>query len=618
MRWVRRHRNRLSGRQEWRLARAVHQAAPATTVAWWLLLALRGLLPPAIAVVGGALIGAITRSEALTATLVVLGALFVLAQMVGPLHEAVGFDLGARTSTALNDRLLAATTAPDGIAHLERSDLADDLATARDLELGSTTVPLTYAVNFIGDDLVPLISGVVSAVVLAVIGWWQALLLVVAWGSTHWLLRESSVWSERRTPEVQRAQRHSTYAYALAVDPPAAKEVRLFGLTDWVLDRFVRHRRRLYELQYEATRLRERPTAICLVVVTATNLLVFVTLARQAIGGDLTLASTLVATQTAIGVSGLAFGGLNWALDGAAAPVAAIDRLERSMPEAGALARTGTQPPPAAGRGPQIEVRDLHFGYPGGPTVLDGVNLTIPAGTSLAIVGQNGAGKTTLAKLLCRFYDPTSGLITIDGADLRDLDLPAWRARLAAVFQDYLRLELPLRDNIAAGATGDPATSSDEQIRAALAEAGGTGLATHGVDLDTVLAKGYPGGTDLSGGQWQRVALARALHAVHGGAALVLLDEPTAQLDVRGEAEIFDRVLRATRGCTTILVSHRFSTVRRADRICVLEHGRVIEFGTHGELIALGGRYRTMFDLQASRFVELDDEGKELTYDRLD
>ena len=127
-------------------------------------------------------------------------------------------------------------------------------------------------------------------------------------------------------------------------------------------------------------------------------------------------------------------------------------------------------------------------------------------------------------------------------------------------------------------------------------------------DLDTILARGYEGGTDLSGGQWQRVALARALCAVQLGAGVVVLDEPTAQLDVRGEAEIFDRILAATRGCTTILISHRFSTVRHADRICVVENGAVVELGTHDELMALGGRYRTMFDLQAQRFNATEDE----------
>ncbi len=254
----------------------------------------------------------------------------------------------------------------------------------------------------------------------------------------------------------------------------------------------------------------------------------------------------------------------------------------------------------------EVRLRDVHFSYPGTrEPVLAGFDLAIPAGSSLAIVGLNGAGKTTLAKLLCRLYDPQRGAIEIDGVDLRGLDIESWRARITAVFQDFIRFELPLRDNVA------PAGAPDEVIRAALAEAGAAGLA----NLDAVLARGYPGGTDLSGGQWQRVALARALCAVRLGAGLVLLDEPTAQLDVRGEAEIFDRLLRATRHATTILISHRFSTVRHADRICVLERGRVVELGSHEELIARGGRYRQMFELQASRFGVAAEEGEALDAD---
>ena len=237
--------------------------------------------------------------------------------------------------------------------------------------------------------------------------------------------------------------------------------------------------------------------------------------------------------------------------------------------------------------------------------MLDGFDLTIPAGTSLAIVGQNGAGKTTLAKLLCRLYDPQNGAIEIDGTDVRDLDLTEWRTRLAAVFQDFTRFELSLRDNVA------PSGAPDDVVLSALDAAGASKLAR----LDTVLARGYDDGIELSGGQWQRVALARALCAVKEGAGVVLLDEPTAQLDVRGEAEIFERILAATRHCTTILISHRFSTVRHVDRICVLERGKVVEFGTHAELMALNGRYRTMFDLQAQRFGAEDEEGK--SYDVL-
>jgi ABC-type multidrug transport system fused ATPase/permease subunit len=309
----------------------------------------------------------------------------------------------------------------------------------------------------------------------------------------------------------------------------------------------------------------------------------------------------------------IAFGGLNWALDGAAAPVAAVGRL------AGAMGRAGTV---ASGRRPatsmparQVSFKDVTFAYPASPEhpVLRGLSLEIPAGSSLAIVGQNGAGKTTLAKLLCRLYDPQSGAIEVDGVDLRDLDLEGWRRQVTAVFQDFVRFELTLRENVAPGVAPDAAL--DDIVGAALAESGAAGLA----DLDTVLAKGYTGGTELSGGQWQRVALARALAAVRLGAGLVLLDEPTAQLDVRGETEIFERILAATRSCTTILISHRFNTVRHVDRIAVVADGAVAELGSHDELMALRGRYWRMFSLQAERFATgTPEEGEEeVTFDVL-
>ncbi len=339
-----------------------------------------------------------------------------------------------------------------------------------------------------------------------------------------------------------------------------------------------------------------------LLLVVSANVAVFWLLAASVFHGRISLGEAVVYVQSAIGVSMIAFGGFSWALDGASAPVAAVLRLEPAMRPAGALS-SGVRPAPIAA--PEIRFAGVTFAYPAAAPVLHDFNLTIPAGTSLAIVGQNGAGKTTLAKLLCRLYDPQSGAILADGVDLREFDLAGWRARVAAVFQDFLRLELPLRENVA------PAGAPDDVVEAALAAAGAGQLAA----LDTILARGYSGGTDLSGGQWQRVALARALAAVSLGAGVVMLDEPTAQLDVRGESEIFERLLTATRHCTTILISHRFSTVRQADRICVLEHGQVIELGSHDELMARNGRYRTMFDLQAQRFHLSEEEGA--TYETL-
>jgi ABC-type multidrug transport system fused ATPase/permease subunit len=488
--------------------------------------------------------------------------------------------------------------------HLEDPALTSDLTVAREFDLGMTGPPLNVSIDFIAGGLVQLIAGLGSAAVLARYAWWAPLVLGGAWLATHWLLRESGVWRDRNTEEVRGAQRDADYAFRLAVDPPASKELRLFGLARWTIDRFVARRTRLHALQYDATRLRERPLAWSLLLVLAANLLVFWQLTSSVASGAIDIGQFVMFAQCAVGTSFIAFGGLNWALDGAAAPVAAVLRLGPAMASAGALT-SGVRSADAA---PQrdLRFRNVTFAYPGGTPVLQGLDLTVPAGTSLAIVGQNGAGKTTLAKLLCRLYDPQSGAIEADGIDIRAFDLSSWRSRLAAVFQDFTRFEWPLRDNVA------PAGAPDDTVHAALASAGAAGLAR----LDTVLARGYDGGTELSGGQWQRVALARALCAVREGAGVVLLDEPTAQLDVRGEAAIFEAVLQATRHCTTILISHRFSTVRQADRICVLEQGRVIELGTHDELMALGGRYRTMFDLQAQRFSGSEDE-EGTTYDVL-
>jgi ABC-type multidrug transport system fused ATPase/permease subunit len=594
---------RLTERKEWQFFRVLTGANPGLAAAWWLALLLRGILPAAFAVAMGILVGAVRQGQPLTAPLALAGTIFVLLQILSPIHQVLSANLGDRTAAWLYDQLTAACVRPPGIGHLEDPALTADLTVARDFDLGMTGPPLSIAMDFIASGMVELIGGIASALILAAYRWWAAILLAGAWLATHWLLRESGVWRDRMTDEVRSAQRDADYAYRIAVDPPASKELRLFGLAGWTIDRFRARRTRLHELQYAATRLRERPVIWSVLLVTAANLLVFWSLANNAAGGRLSLGLAVTFVQSAIGVSMLAFGGFSWAIDGPSAAVAAVLRLGDAMRRVGALTPGNRNAEGKPAR--EIRFRDITFAYPSSDAdhpnapVLENFDLTIPAGSSLAIVGQNGAGKTTLAKLLCRLYDPQSGTIEIDGIDLRSFEIASWRSRLTAVFQDFIRFELPMRDNVA------PAGAPDKLISAALEEAGAANLA----NLDTVLARGYSDGTDLSGGQWQRVALARALVSVKLGAGVVLLDEPTAQLDVRGEAEIFDRLLAATRQCTTILISHRFSTVRKADRICVLEHGRVVELGTHDELMAFEGRYRTMFDLQAQRFNTPDEEG---------
>ncbi len=587
----------ISERKEWKFLSVLPKASPGLAAAWWAGLIVLGVLPAAFAVAMGILIGAVRNGQPLLLPLAFVGGIFFVLQVLNPIHKAVSTNLGDRTAAWLYDRLTEAAVRPPGIGHLEDPSLATDLTAARDFDLGMTGPPLSVAMDFIASGMITMVTGFASAIIVVAYHWWAGAVLAGAWLATHYLLRESGVWHDRNTPEVRRAQRDADYAYRLAVDPPASKELRLFGLAGWTLDRFVRQRTRLHELQYIATRMRERPLAGSILLVIAANVAIFWSISNAALAHQISLGAAVTFLQSAVGVSAIAFGGLNWALDGASAPVAAVLRLREAAERAGKLPldNQGAKAKPAR----EIRLRDVTFAYPGSAPVLEHFDLTIPAGTSLAIVGQNGAGKTTVAKLLCRLYDPSEGVIEIDGVDLRNLDLKSWRARISAVFQDFIRFELPLRDNVA------PMGAPDALIYEALESAG----AKNFTSLDTVLAKGYAGGTDLSGGQWQRVALARTLLAVGMGAGVVLLDEPTAQLDVRGEAEIFERLLAATRHCTTILISHRFSTVRHADRICVLEQGRMVELGTHDELMAVGGRYRTMFDLQAQRFQEANEEG---------
>lgn len=260
---------------------------------------------------------------------------------------------------------------------------------------------------------------------------------------------------------------------------------------------------------------------------------------------------------------------------------------------------------PAAGR-PSSEVRfsQVRFRYPSSSSeVFAGLDLELRAGRSTALVGINGAGKTTLVKLLARLHDPDSGRILVDGTDLSLVRPAEWQRQVAVVFQDFAHYPLSFAENIGFGA---PLFLSDTSgLEDAARRAGALSLLSSLSGLsgwDTVLSRSYEGGVELSGGQWQRVALARALFAVRHGARILVLDEPTAWLDARGEADFFDRFLEITEGTTTLIISHRFSTVRRADHICVLDEGRVLEQGDHGSLIAAGGRYAELFGLQAARF----------------
>jgi len=253
----------------------------------------------------------------------------------------------------------------------------------------------------------------------------------------------------------------------------------------------------------------------------------------------------------------------------------------------------------------EIRFENVSFAYPGAESnAVTDLSFTVKPGETIAIVGRNGAGKTTMFKLICRLYDPTAGRILVDGVDLRDYSPEQLRAQIGAMFQDFVTYQATASENIGLGSL--EAIADREAIVEASREAGADELISSlPQGYETALGKWFDAGVNLSGGEWQKVALARAFMR---DAKILLLDEPTSALDAQAEYDLFERLRTLTRGRTAVYISHRFSTVRRADRIVFLEHGRLVEEGTHEELMALGGRYARLFRMQASAYTGEDIE----------
>jgi ATP-binding cassette subfamily B protein len=342
--------------------------------------------------------------------------------------------------------------------------------------------------------------------------------------------------------------------------------------------------------------------------------------------GEVVLAVTLVQrAQLQVGQAAAAIGQLLttartarrllWLEDYAAAdrrelPTAPVAAAVGAPPGAVPGAALGAAPGAAVGLPPAvlrrgITLREVSFGYPpDGGTVLDGVNMHLPAGSAVALVGENGAGKTTLVKLLTGMYQPTAGQVLLDGVPLADIDLAAWRERTAATFQDFVRFELLAGEAVGVGDL--PRIDSEGALASAVQRAdAGAVVAELPEGLGTRLGRSFTGGQELSGGQWQRLALARGM--MRDLPLLLILDEPTASLDAITEAALFERYLAARQlasrsGAITLLVSHRFSTVRMADLIVVLDQGRIVASGDHAALIRAGGLYAELYELQARAY----------------
>lgn len=590
-------------REMFRVSRSMTAAYAAVTIAL-------AAFPTATMVVNGVLIGRLpsaigtglhsapTRSA--LAALVVLGAIALAAWTTESLGALLREHLARLASRRWDQELMTAVAAPTTIAHLEDAAVLDRLEAAA----GRTRAGPAQAVVAVGPVVTSILTGVFALVLVARFSPLLALgfLAQGVASRVHWRTRYG-----RLTVAIfgrSDLHRRSGYLRDLALTPPAAKEIRIFGLARWVRGRFDAEWRQSMTPVWPMMR---QGWAQSLAVTTAWTAMFGISgwvLVDAALDGRVSLTVAAVTLQAIAGVSSL--GAISDMQHFLAEGADRIPAHRAIVNELHALASGEDHalavPVPHDAPRRSIVFDDVRFAYPGSHTpVLDGFTLSVEAGTSIAIVGLNGAGKTTLVKLLAGLHRPDEGRILIDGLPLADLDPVAWQRRVSAIFQDFWRYPLSVRANIGLGA---PERIDDQEAldRAATRAGADTVIAGLADGWDTVLDRQFAGGAELSGGQWQRVALARSLFAVEAGARVLVLDEPTAALDVRAEADIYDRFLDITRGLTSIVISHRFSTVRRADRVVVLEHGRIVEDGDHDALVALGGRYAHMFELQAARY----------------
>lgn len=582
-----------------------------------------GLMPVAFIITTSLLIGRVPAAvtggigspafEDLISTFVYAAAAFAGQQMLTPIQGALGERMKRRVDGHSRDQTMRVAMQSTGIAPMEDQETLSALSEATRLfDAGWNTPGMACSGQLA---LIARYSRLVAVLVIvgSIASWLAAAALAGAtllfrYGNRGGLRKYSAVWRE-----VAGINRRAQYLRELATGAAAAKELRIFGLTSWLTQRYassffaasdpVSARRRQIYL---------KPYLVYTPIGLAIGACVIARLARSAAAGQISLSELALGIQAA--TMALLLGEFYAESDvptqfGVQAMAALKEVHQRASRFQGSKPRGDLTVSPSL-PAQSLRFDGISFHYPGANrNVLDGLSLELPVGKSTAIVGINGAGKTTLVKLLTRLYEPTGGSIRADGIDIGTLAPAAWRRQVSVIFQDFVRYELSAADNIALGAAHVPRDRL--AVERAAADSGILDvLAGLPSGLDTLLTRAYAGGIDLSGGQWQRVAIARSLYALRAGARVLILDEPTSALDVRAEAVFFDKFVELTQGVTSLLISHRFSSVRRADRIVVIDAGRVVEQGSHTELLAIDGHYARLFRLQAARFAAgMDAEG---------
>ncbi|MDQ6675979.1 MAG: ABC transporter ATP-binding protein/permease [Acidobacteriota bacterium] len=571
----------------------VWQTSPPLVLSGIVLRLFRALLPLATLWVAKLIIDAVIARSPLIWRYVGLElALAVLGDVLGRANALGDSLLADRFTNRISIRLMQHAAQLD-LVSFEDPVFYDKLERARRQTTGRITL-LASLLN-ICQDTVSLISLSAGLIVFSP---WLMILLAAAvipsfLGETHFTALAYSVLY-RWTPQ----RRELDYLRMLGASAGSAKEIKIFGLGDYLADRYRSVSDRVFKDNKALAIRRATLGSLFNLISTGGYYGAYVVILLRTIAGALTL-GTLTFLTGAFARSRMfiekILSGFN---DVSEQALFLRDLFEFFEMKPQIHSKPGALPAPRPIR-TGFEFQNVAFHYAGSDRqVLRGIDFRLEPGEKVALIGANGAGKTTLVKLLARLYEPTEGRILLDGTDLRDYDVEDLRREIGVIFQDYMRYDLLVKENIGFGKIEDLESQTLIE-RAAEKSQAAEMIGSLAGRFNQVVGRRFEGGVDLSGGEWQKIALARAYMR---DAQLLILDEPTATLDARAEYEVFLRFAELTRGRMSVLISHRFSTVRMADRILVLSNGEITEQGSHRQLVALGGLYAELFELQAAGY----------------